>query len=292
MRWHHVEGHRIGVARPARECSAASAKPSHTIDEMTGNRPRSSSATMRVTVTRSAAVSENTSPVVAVGHHCDDTGVPSEPRGELSQRRFIDPEVRGERAGDGRDDSAIVPDGRHGGAPLQLPGKRHDHPGGDAGPILRIASDYSNRAPGAARQPTARSRSGSKISWRSRRAATSPVRPRRAPVAQPAFSRHYPRARGMGRRRPGRPRAHPVDADRWRRPQVPAARPRRRDEPRGGEDQGAARAGWACAASLVAFAVTHALSITFFPRWLRRARDWLRPGPIQTLADHCAPAKT
>lgn len=34
------------------------------------------------------------------------------------------------------------------------------------------------------------------------------------------------------------------------------------------------------------FAVTHALSITFFPRWLGALETGLRPGPIQTLADH------
>ena len=47
----------------ARACSAVSARPSHTIDEITGMRPRSSSATMRVTSARSDGVSENTSPV-------------------------------------------------------------------------------------------------------------------------------------------------------------------------------------------------------------------------------------
>ena len=34
------------------------------------------------------------------------------------------------------------------------------------------------------------------------------------------------------------------------------------------------------------FAVTHALSITFFPRWLGALETRLRHGPIQTLADH------
>ncbi len=50
-------------SRAARAWSAASARPSQTIDEMTGMRPLSSSATMRVTVARSAGVSEKTSPV-------------------------------------------------------------------------------------------------------------------------------------------------------------------------------------------------------------------------------------
>jgi DNA-binding transcriptional LysR family regulator len=40
------------------------------------------------------------------------------------------------------------------------------------------------------------------------------------------------------------------------------------------------------AAASLRFAVTHALSITFFPRWLRALETRLRPGPIQTLADH------
>ena len=51
------------ASRAARAWSAASARPSQTIDEMTGKRPASSSATMRVTVARSAGVSEKTSPV-------------------------------------------------------------------------------------------------------------------------------------------------------------------------------------------------------------------------------------
>jgi len=40
------------------------------------------------------------------------------------------------------------------------------------------------------------------------------------------------------------------------------------------------------AAASLRFAVTHALSITFFPRWLGALETRLRPGPIQTLADH------
>ena len=61
-------------------------------------------------------------------------------------------------------------------------------------------------------------------------------------IAQPAFSPPHPLARGVGRRRPDRPRRASGRADR-RRPQVPAARARRAREPRGGADQGAARAG-------------------------------------------------
>ena len=44
-------------------CSFASDKPSHTMEEITGSLPFSSSATMRVTSARSLGVSENTSPV-------------------------------------------------------------------------------------------------------------------------------------------------------------------------------------------------------------------------------------
>jgi DNA-binding transcriptional LysR family regulator len=40
------------------------------------------------------------------------------------------------------------------------------------------------------------------------------------------------------------------------------------------------------AAASLRFAVTHALSITFFPRWLGTLETRLRHGPIQTLADH------
>lgn len=40
------------------------------------------------------------------------------------------------------------------------------------------------------------------------------------------------------------------------------------------------------AAASLRFAVTHALSITFFPHWLGTLETRLRPGPIQTLADH------
>src|SRR5918993_5457335 len=40
------------------------------------------------------------------------------------------------------------------------------------------------------------------------------------------------------------------------------------------------------AAASLRFAVTHALSITFFPRWLGGLEMRLRAGPIQTLADH------
>jgi hypothetical protein len=51
------------ASRAARACSAASFRPSQTIEEMTGSRPLSSSATMRVTSARSGGVSANTSPV-------------------------------------------------------------------------------------------------------------------------------------------------------------------------------------------------------------------------------------
>ena len=40
------------------------------------------------------------------------------------------------------------------------------------------------------------------------------------------------------------------------------------------------------AAASLRFAVTHALSITFFPRWLGTLETRLRPGPVQTFSDH------
>jgi len=40
------------------------------------------------------------------------------------------------------------------------------------------------------------------------------------------------------------------------------------------------------AAASLRFAVTHALSITFFPRWLGALEARVRPGPVQTLSDH------
>ena len=40
------------------------------------------------------------------------------------------------------------------------------------------------------------------------------------------------------------------------------------------------------AAASLRFAVTHALSITFFPRWLGALETTLRHGPVQTLSDH------
>lgn len=40
------------------------------------------------------------------------------------------------------------------------------------------------------------------------------------------------------------------------------------------------------AAASLRFAVTHALSITFFPRWLGALETRLRHGPVQTFADH------
>lgn len=40
------------------------------------------------------------------------------------------------------------------------------------------------------------------------------------------------------------------------------------------------------AAASLRFACTHVLAITFFPRWLASVEAGLRPGPIQTMADH------
>ena len=40
------------------------------------------------------------------------------------------------------------------------------------------------------------------------------------------------------------------------------------------------------AAASLRFAVTHTLSITFFPRWLGALETRLRPGPIETMSDH------
>jgi DNA-binding transcriptional LysR family regulator len=40
------------------------------------------------------------------------------------------------------------------------------------------------------------------------------------------------------------------------------------------------------AAASLRFACTHVLAITFFPRWLASLESQLRPGPIQTMADH------
>lgn len=40
------------------------------------------------------------------------------------------------------------------------------------------------------------------------------------------------------------------------------------------------------AAASLRFACTHVLAITFFPRWLASLEAQLRPGPIQTMADH------
>src|ERR1051325_9416180 len=51
------------AALAARACSTASTMPSQTIDEITGTRPSTAWAVMRVTSVRSAGVSENTSPV-------------------------------------------------------------------------------------------------------------------------------------------------------------------------------------------------------------------------------------
>ena len=42
------------------------------------------------------------------------------------------------------------------------------------------------------------------------------------------------------------------------------------------------------AAASLRFAVTHALSITFFPRWLGALETRLRPGPIETHVRSCA----
>ena len=40
------------------------------------------------------------------------------------------------------------------------------------------------------------------------------------------------------------------------------------------------------AAASLRFAITHALSITFFPRWLGALETRLRPGPIETMSNH------
>ncbi len=65
--------------------------PSHTIEEITGSLPRSSSATMRVTCARSAGVSENTSPVWPL---VMTATTPSWPASQLARRRSAGSSMR------------------------------------------------------------------------------------------------------------------------------------------------------------------------------------------------------
>ena len=96
--------------------------PSQTIDEMTGRRPFSSSATMRVTSRALARQQREHLAGVAVGHHRDDAGLGGEPGGVLAQRGLVDAVIGGEGAGDRGDDAAVVLDRGHG---VSLSDNRH-----------------------------------------------------------------------------------------------------------------------------------------------------------------------
>ncbi len=102
-------------------------------------------------------------------------------------------------------------------------------------------------------------------------------------IAQPAFSRHIRSLEewvGVDLVDRG---AHPVELTDAGRKFLPLAR-----EVLSGLEAARikARLAQGDAAASLRFAVTHALSITFFPRWLGALETRLRPGPIQTLADH------
>lgn len=102
-------------------------------------------------------------------------------------------------------------------------------------------------------------------------------------IAQPAFSRHIRSLEewvGVDLVDRG---AHPVELTDAGRKFLPLAR-----EALSGLEAARikARLAQGDAAASLRFAVTHALSITFFPRWLGALETRLRPGPIQTLADH------
>lgn len=102
-------------------------------------------------------------------------------------------------------------------------------------------------------------------------------------IAQPAFSRHIRSLEEwVGADLVDRG-AHPVELTDAGRKFLPLAR----DVLSGLEAARIkARLAQGDAAASLRFAVTHALSITFFPRWLGALETRLRPGPIQTLADH------
>lgn len=102
-------------------------------------------------------------------------------------------------------------------------------------------------------------------------------------IAQPAFSRHIRSLEqwvGVDLVDRG---AHPVELTEAGRKFLPLAR----DAVAGLEAARIkARLAQGDAEASLRFAVTHALSITFFPRWLGALETRLKPGPIQTLADH------
>lgn len=102
-------------------------------------------------------------------------------------------------------------------------------------------------------------------------------------IAQPAFSRHIRSLEewvGVDLIERG---AHPVDLNEAGRKFLPLVRDvlasleAARIKARLALDQSEAS---------LRFAVTHALSITFFPRWLDALETRLRHGPVQTLSDH------
>ena len=102
-------------------------------------------------------------------------------------------------------------------------------------------------------------------------------------IAQPAFSRHIRSLEewvGIDLIDRG---THPVELNGAGRTFLPFARDAlaglqaARIKARLAQDQSAAS---------LRFAVTHALSITFFPRWLGALETNLQHGPVQTLSDH------
>ena len=102
-------------------------------------------------------------------------------------------------------------------------------------------------------------------------------------IAQPAFSRHIRSLEEwVGIELIDRA-THPVELNRAGRTFLPFVRDAlaglqaARIKARLAQDQSAAS---------LRFAVTHALSITFFPRWLGALETNLQHGPVQTLSDH------
>jgi DNA-binding transcriptional LysR family regulator len=102
-------------------------------------------------------------------------------------------------------------------------------------------------------------------------------------IAQPAFSRHIRSLEewvGIDLFDRG---AHPVELNEAGRKFLPLVREllagleAARIKARLAQDQSAAS---------LRFAVTHALSVTFFPRWFAEIGTALRHGPVQTLSDH------
>jgi DNA-binding transcriptional LysR family regulator len=102
-------------------------------------------------------------------------------------------------------------------------------------------------------------------------------------IAQPAFSRHIRSLEewvGVDLIDRG---AHPVEVNDAGRKFLPLVREliagleAARIKARLAQDQSAAS---------LRFAVTHALSVTFFPRWFAELGASLRHGPVQTLSDH------